>query len=160
MRPDHEETVLRNPALVARALWHVANSYTRVKADQPPLLHHLALAGGMLLNRSTADRIGRMKFDSGMLKAIADRPEMVAGLQARVEEHLPYVLRAVQLGASTRLLVMEPGLRCRALGADLPREIRAMNGEARLVLAAGKRLGAWFAVDDLPVVAGRLGVAF
>jgi hypothetical protein len=35
-----------------------------------------------------------------------------------------------------------------------------MNGEARLVLAAGKRLGAWFAADDLPVVTGRLGVAF
>ncbi len=160
MRPDHEETVLRNPALIARALWHVANTYARAQADQPPLLHHLALAGGMLLNKSTADKIGRMKFDSGLLKAIADRPDMVAGLQARVRETLPYVLRGVQLGASTRLLVVEPGLRCRALGADLPKEIRAMNGEARLVLAAGKRLGAWFAADDLPVVCGRLGVTF
>lgn len=160
MRPDHEETVLRNPALGARALWHVANAYARAKADQPPSLHHLVLAGGMIFSRSTAERIGRMKFDSGLRKAIADRPEMVAGLQARVEEQLPYVLRAVQLGASTRMLSVEAGLLCRALGEDLPKEIRTMDGEARMMLAAGKRLGRWFAADALPVLAARLGVAF
>ena len=160
MRPDHEETILRNPALGVRAFWHVADAYARAKADQPPLLQHLVLAGGMIFNRSIAARIGRMNFESGLLKAIADRPEMVAGLQARVEEQLPYVLRAVQLGASTRMLAVETGLRCRALGAELPKEIRTMSGEASLALAAGKRLGRWFAADDLTVVAGRLGVSF
>ncbi len=160
MRPDHEETVLRNPALGARAMWHVANSYARMKADEPPLLQHLVLAGGMLFNRSTTARIGRMNFDSGFLKAIADRPEMVAGLQSRMEEQLPYVLRAVQLGASTRLIAVEERLRCRALGEDLPKEIKNMDGDARLILAAAKRLGRWFAADTLPVTAAQLGVVF
>lgn len=160
MRPDHEEIVLRNPALGARALWHVANSYARLSSDRPPLLHHLVLAGGLLFHRSTTERIGRMNFDSGLLKAIADRPEMVAGLQARVEEQLPYILRAVQLGAATRILALEDGLRCRAIGPDLPKEIKNVDGEPRRILAAAKRLGSWFAADDLPVVASRLGVTF
>lgn len=163
MREDHEEIVLRNPALGARAFWHLARSFADRAEGRAPDLPHFALAAGMLFHRGTVDKIKSMKFESGILKAVADRPDIVAGLQARIEAGLDDALVALQVGTATGILTREGGAGLpsfRAAGTDLPKEIRQAEGHVTAIFAAAKRLGVWFGADSLVTLQSRLGVRF
>jgi hypothetical protein len=50
-----------------------------------------------------------MNFDSGLLKAIVERPDLLAGLQERMEAHAGAALKALQVGVSASLLSREGG---------------------------------------------------
>lgn len=111
----------------------------------------------MLFHATTVEKIARMNFDSGLLKAIVEEPELVAGLQRRFEAALPVCLGALQVGVAANVLVREggPGLPTfRAIGTTLPPAIRDSN----YTNSSAKRLGAWLAADDLPTLQARLGV--
>lgn len=163
MREDHEELILRNPAFGACAMWHLARTFADNADGRSPTLVHMVLGTGMLFHAATVDKVSGMRFDSGLLKAIADVPELIAGIQTRVEAALPVSLSAIQLGVAARILDREggPGLPTfRSLGVDLPSAIRSRDAGAGATNAAARRLGAWFASEDLTTVQGRLGVKF
>ncbi|MFC3443912.1 three component ABC system middle component [Sphingobium rhizovicinum] len=157
MREDHEELVLRNPAFVSCALWYFARTFSDSREGRSPTLAHMVLATAMLLHERTVEKIARMQFESGLLKAVVEEPELFAGLQRRVEAALPVCLTALQVGVSTQLLMRDgdSGLPAfRAGGAALPIPIRQNNSTN----SAARRLGAWIAADDLPILQARLGV--
>ncbi len=163
MREDHEEIVLRNPALGARAFWHLARSFADRAEGRAPELPYFALAAGMLFHRSTVDKIKSMQFESGILKAVADRPDIVAGLQTRIECSINDTLLALQVGTSSGILLREGGVGLpsfRAAGIYLPKEVREAQGHVNAIFAAAKRLGAWFTADSLSTLQSRLGVRF
>jgi hypothetical protein len=163
MRPDYEESIIQNPALGTRAYWHLARMFAERGDGSPPILPHFILAGGMLFHESTVQQIKSMNFSSGILKAVADRPEITAGLQARVETTLRPALVALQVGTACGILLREggPGFPAfRAIGNDLPKGIREMDGQSADVLASAKRLGAWFSLEDLSTTQRRLRVVF
>lgn len=163
MREDHEELILRNPAFAAAALWHLARSFSDGADGRSPSLTHMVLGTSMLFHAASVEKIYAMRFDSGLLKAVSDVPELVAGIQVRFEAALQICLPALQLGVSSQILSREGGEGLptfRAIGTDLPKPIRsgdALTGRTNL---AAKRLGAWFAFEDLSIVRGRLGVRF
>lgn len=163
MRADHEEFVLRNAALSARACWSLSRSFADRSDGTPPCLIHFVIAGGLLFHRMTANKLCRMKFDSGLLKAVTDQPEIVADMQSRMENNLGNILAGLQLGSATGLLAREAtasGPSFRALGTLLPKEIREIEGPGNEILGAAKRLGCWFADDSLATIATRLRVEF
>lgn len=113
----------------------------------------------MLFHAGTVEKIARMNFDSGLLKAIVEEPELLAGLQRRMEAALPACLRALQVGVAAKLLEREGGSGLptfRALGATLPVAVRETNPTS----SCAKRLGVWLAADDLPTLQSRLGIKF
>lgn len=119
----------------------------------------MILSIAMLFHAGTVEKIARMNFDSGLLKAIVEEPELLAGLQRRVEAALPACLRALQVGVASKILEREGGLGLptfRALGTALPVAIRETNQTN----ASAKRLGMWLAADDLATLQSRLGVRF
>ena len=118
----------------------------------------------MLLHRSTVTKIHAMQFDSGMLKAIVERPDLIAGLQSRVEDHADSALKALQVGVASGLLLREGGEgfpRFRATGGgDLPPAIRELDAPVSQILGAAKRLGTWFAMDGFDTAQRQLNIEF
>lgn len=164
MKIDHEELLARNPALVASAFWHLAHRHAGSAKGEPPTLPVFIVSTALLLHRATVNKIHAMNFDSGMLKAVVERPDLLAGLQGRVEAHADTALRALQVGVASGLLNREGGEgfpRFRATsGNDLPQPIRDLDAPVSHVLGAAKRLGTWFAMDGFEAVQRQLNVEF
>lgn len=164
MRVDHEELLARNPALLASAFWHVAHRHAGKAQGAPPTLPVFIVSAALLLHRATVTKIHAMQFDSGMLKAVVERPDLIAGLQGRVEDHTDTALKALQVGVASGLLLREGGEgfpRFRATGGgDLPPPIRELDAPVSHVLGAAKRLGTWFAMDGFDTVQHQLNIEF
>ncbi len=164
MKIDHEELLARNPALVASAFWHVAHRYAGAAQGEPPILPVFIVSAAMLLHRATVTKIRAMQFDSGILKAVVEEPDLLAGLQGRIEAHADTSLKALQAGVASGLLVREGGdgfPRFRATGGnDLPPAIRDLDPPVSYVLNAAKRLGTWFAMDGFDAARRQLNIEF
>lgn len=163
VRIDHEELILRNPALGACAFWHLSRKYAEGSAGSSPTLPHFVLAAGLLFHRSTVEKLRRMQFDSGILRAVVERPEIIAGLQGRIEQCAPPALLALHVGAATGIFCREGGdgfPSFRALGHDLPKPVRDGDAIVMDTFGAARRLGAWFAMDDLLSLTRQLSVEF
>lgn len=161
MRRNHEEVVLRNPAFAACALWHVARSFADKRSGTPrsPSLAHLSLSTAMLFHEATVTKIHRMNLESGLLKAIIEQPELVAGLQRRLERSFPTCIKALQLAVSAEIMARVTGSGLplfSAIGSTLPPAIRQSNPTN----SAAKRLGIWLAMEDLEIIGAKLGVRF
>ncbi|RWE15205.1 MAG: hypothetical protein EOS61_10435 [Mesorhizobium sp.] len=164
MKIDHEELLARNPALVASAFWHVAHRHAGAAQGEPPILPVFFVSAAMLLHRATVTKIRAMQFDSGIMKAVVEAPDLLAGLQGRVESHADTTLSALQVGVASGLLVREGGdgfPRFRATGGnDLPSAIRDLDPPVSHVLSAAKRLGTWFAMDGFEAARRHLNIEF
>ena len=164
MKIDHEELLARNPALMASAFWHVAQRHAGKAHGAPPILPIFVVSAALFLHRATVDKVHGMNFDSGFLKAVVERPDLLAGLQRRVEAHADTALKALQVGVASGLLIREGGEgfpRFRAMsGADLPQAIRDLDPPVSHVLSAAKRLGTWFAMDGFEAAQRQLNIEF
>lgn len=163
MRADHEEVLLRNPALGACAFWHLSRMFSEYGSGRAPELPYFLIAAGMIFHLGTLEKVRRMQFDSGILKAVSDRPDIVAGLQGRIEEYSLLALKALQVGTAAGILQREGGQgfpSFRATGADLPKPIR--DGEASVpdIFSCAKRLGAWFAAEKITLLQKQLNIEF
>jgi hypothetical protein len=162
VRDDHEERLAHNPALLGRCFWYLARKYGETAKGRAPSLPIFVVSAGLLFHRDTIDKIHRMNFDSRFLKVIAERPDLLGGLQSRVENAFGSSLSALQLGVAARLFEREGGKgfpTFRALGgADLPVALRdTSSGE---MMSAAKRLGVWFALEPFEVIQRQLVIEF
>lgn len=164
MRDNHEELLARNPALLARLYWHLARKYSETAIGASPTLPVFLVSTGLLIHNETVDKIHRMNFDSGLLKVVVERPDLIGGLQARIEANSPAALLGLQLAVSASLLQRDGGEGLptfRAIGgADLPLGLREVNSPLAPMIAAAKRLGAWFATEPLEIIQRQLTVEF
>ncbi|ANM27607.1 MULTISPECIES: three component ABC system middle component [unclassified Rhizobium] len=163
MREDHEESILRNPAYLACLLWNLARSFSDNGSGRSPNLTHMVIGTSMLFHAASVEKIRAMKFDSGLLKALSDVPELVAGGQTRLEAALPTCLQALQLGVAAGIIRRESGdglPTFLALRTNLPKALRDAEAATGPGISAARRLGAWFAREDLAIVRGRMGVRF
>ena len=163
MRSDHEEIILRNPALGACAFWHLAAKYAEHSDGEATVLPHFLIGSGMIFHRTTIEKIRQMWFDSGVLKAVAEEPIILAGLQGRVGQYHLAALKALQLGVSSGLLLRDGGYgfpAFRAVGGDLPKALREAQVDCADIFAGAKRLGAWFAMEPIEVLSRQLNIEF
>jgi hypothetical protein len=163
VRDDHEELLARNPALLGRCFWHLARKYGDTAEGKAPGLPVFLVSAGLLFHRETVDKVHRMNFDSRFLKVVAERPDLLGGLQSRVEAAFGASLTALQLAVAAELLQRDGGRgfpTFRALGgADLPGALRDPSSAGEMI-AAAKRLGAWFALDPFEVIQRQLVLEF
>jgi hypothetical protein len=163
VRTDHEELLLRNPALGASAFWHLSRAFSDSSSGRAPDLPYFFIASAMIFHHSTVEKVRRMQFDSGILKAVYERPDIVAGLQARMEQYSLAALKALQVGATSGILQREGGEgfpTFRACGPNLPKAVR--HGEASVpdIFNCAKRLGTWFAAEGFEKLRGQLNIEF
>jgi hypothetical protein len=164
MRLDHEELILRNACLQATAFWQFSRAYAlRRAAGDAPQLPYFPVAAALLLHKATVEKIRNMWFDSGLAKAISDRPEILAGLQGRVEANAARAFDALQVGCASGILMHEGGSgfpAFRAEGTDLPKALRDAPDSVSGIYAGARRLGTWFADEGLSSVYARLNLRF
>ncbi|MDC7682190.1 DUF6521 family protein [Asticcacaulis sp. BYS171W] len=164
MQGNHEELLAKNPILLARLFWHVARKFSETSGGKSPSLPVFLLSGGLLLHRETVEKVHRMNFDSRFVKMVVERPDLIVGLQGRVEMNSRFALMGVQLGVNVALLQRDGGLgfpTFRAIGGvDLPAELRSQEVSSAALIGAAKRLGAWFALEELDSVQRQLIVEF
>ncbi|MET4257543.1 hypothetical protein ABIC09_002484 [Bradyrhizobium sp. S3.12.5] len=163
MRDDHEELLARNPALLSRCFWHLARRFGETAAGKSPGLPIFVVGAGLLFHQDTVEKIHRMNFDSRFLKMIAERPDLLGGLQSRIEQAYVASLKALQLGVAAGIFQRDGGggfPTFRALGGgDLPPPLRNPSGSSDMI-AAARRLGAWFALEPFEVIQRQLGIEF
>lgn len=163
LRSDHEELLLRNPALGACVSWHLARSFAEARAGEAPELPYFLIGAAMVFHRPTVEKVHAMRFDSGLVKAVAEQPDVVAGLQARMENNAKSALMALQVGCATRILEREGGEGLpafRARGSDLPFKVRHGEGGVPRMFNCAKRLGRWFGVERIDALQQQLRIEF
>jgi hypothetical protein len=108
MRDDFEQKVLQNPALGATVLWQFARDYSDCVTDgSAPHLKSFVLVYSMLFHAKTVRQIKKMRFESGLIKALNDDPEIAVDLQIRVQSFALAALNALNVACATGLLVRE-----------------------------------------------------
>jgi hypothetical protein len=84
-------------------------------------------------------------------------PDMLFGLQRRLDESALPALSGLQVGTSAGILARVDGDRFvgfTAVGTLLPKEIRSAPEPITRLFASARRLGAWFAAEDpAPLIA-------
>jgi Family of unknown function (DUF6521) len=151
MQYDHEERILRNPALTARVFWHLARSYGEHGERRPPELPQFLFGAAMVFNEATVERTHRMRFDTGLEKAVSECPDMLFGLQARLADTALPALKGLQVGSAAGILMRVEGSRFpgfAAAGTQLPASLRDGAAPVSRLFACARRLGAWFAIED------------
>lgn len=162
MRVNHEEILAHNPVLLARCFWHLSHHFGSAANGRAPSLPLFVIAAAILFHAESVEKIHRMNFDSGLLKVVMERPDLLAGLQRRLEAALQPALHALQLAVSSDLLKREGGdglPTFRAIGSNLPSALRDPPHLGEIASAA-KRLGTWFAGESLVVIQRQLAVEF
>lgn len=162
MRVDHEEVLARNPILLARCFWHLAQHYGATADGRAPPLPLFVIAAAMLFHAESVEKIRRMQFDSGLLKVVTERPDLLAGLQRRLEASFEPSVIALQVAVSADLLKREGGEgfpTFRAEGSNLPIPLRDQPHQGAMT-AAAKRLGTWFAGEPVAVIQRQLALEF
>jgi hypothetical protein len=164
MSTSLEHDLVQNAALGATALWSFARGYTeRAEGREGPELPACMIVLPMVYHRRTATTVHRMRADSGLLKALHDDPELIAGLQRRLEALATRSLQALNVAVSSSLLEWDratPWPRVMPKRKTLPPELQASQGDVGAILSAAKRLGWWFAAEDVASIYLRLGVKF
>jgi hypothetical protein len=159
-----ERELIHNPVLGATALWSFCSEYVSTsEQDDRPSLPVVMLVLPIVLHRRSMLTIRRMKKKSGLLKAVTEHPELTVGLQERLELFADLTLTSLLLACSTPLLTRERDREWPAysLGRKtLPEEIRPVADDMTGMVSASRRLGAWYAPIEAPVICHLLQVNF
>ena len=151
MEHDHEDRILRNPALTARLFWHLARTYGERGEGRPPELPQFLFGAAMIFHEATVEQTYRMRFDTGLERAVGLCPDMLVGLQTRLDENALPALKGLQVASAARILTRVEGSRFLAFaaaGTQLPPNLRDAAEPVSKLFACARRLGAWFATED------------
>jgi Family of unknown function (DUF6521) len=167
MRLDFEQRILRNPALGALLLWELSRSFQEYEPNNAgPSLPVIVVSAGMLLHRPTVLTIKGMQLVKGigLARAIASEPEIVAGLQQRVEAAFAFSMDSLGLATASGLVVaIERQGRFPTYQATRQKLSPRLEAASRPIvpqLSASRRLGAWFAADQFAVSCAHLQLRF
>ena len=89
--------------------WHLARSFAEASSGEAPELPYFLIGAAMIFHRPTVEKIHAMRFDSGLVKAVSEQPDVVAGLQSRMENNAKSALMALQVGCAAKILERDGG---------------------------------------------------
>lgn len=159
-----ERTIVQNPAFGATAIWQFARAYFDTRGQTlGPQLPVTLLVLPMVMHRRTAMAIHRMNSESGLARALLVERELPVGLQRRLEGYVDLSFAAIDLGIASTLLEIDPD---RPWPRYVPQPKKVPGGsvgnsdDVRMILNASKRLGWWFANEELLTLCSLLNVRF
>lgn len=164
MRADFEQSILQNPALGALCIWQFCLSQHEKSGHscQQTILE-LLLVLPMVFHKSTAQAIHNMNFNSGLLKALSEAPDIPIGLSERVRALHGVSLQSINLAVAAKLISRVPDTivpEFTPKRRGMPDRVDTSDPEVKAMLGAARRLGAWFHRDTLPIICNLLQVKF
>jgi hypothetical protein len=165
VKTSFELEVIQNTAIGAAALWQFSEYFQRSSTTgAAPDLARLMLVLPLAFHRRSAECIATKQFKSGLLKILYDAPELVVGLQARMQAMYRRTLRSLSLASSVGLIertTPEGSLpHYAALRRELPHGLKPTHGDVKMVLSCSRRLGTWLSGHDLAFVCVQLHIRF
>lgn len=165
MKRDFELEIIQNTAIGAASLWRFAETFRKASpTGKAPDLACLMIVLPLAFHHYSAEAIASRQFRSGLLKVLYDAPEIVVGLQARMQSMHRRTLRSLSLASSAGLLqrVGIPGHLpiYLPLRRTLPPELTPIHDDVRTILSCCRRLGTWLSVHDLAFICTQLHIRF
>ena len=165
MRTHFELEVIQNTAVGAAALWQFTLTFeSSSQTGDSPDLARMMIVLPLVFHHRSVRSLHSKQFKSGLLKALYDSPELILGLQARMEAMYHRTLRSLSLASSTglleRLSATEALPRYTACRKTLPPELKPTHDEVRMILNASKRLGNWLSAHELPFICAQLHLRY
>lgn len=161
---EFEEGLVQNIGVGAHLLFEFALAYFNATDQREgPDLPTSLLVLPMVFNERTTAVLKRKKRQSGLLSALVDGPEIPAGLQARVESLAGTSLRALNVCVGAKLCTIDrdvPWPRYIPTRKTTPSGLTPADDDVKAMVAASKRLGWWFAEEDLLTLCRLLHVRF
>jgi len=116
----------------------------------------------MVFHRKAARSIYGMRFDSGLLKALADAPDILINLPERVQSLSRQSLASLGIASASGLVKRipdDPFPRFLAK-SSFPPSLKSSHVDTDQILKASRRLGYWFAMEDFTTICNLLQVSF
>jgi hypothetical protein len=165
MKPQFEVEVVHSTAVGSVALWQFSKNFQETSPDgQGPDLPRLMLVLPLVFHQKSLLTIQGKQHKSGLLKVLYDAPELVVGLQQRMEAMHRRTLRSLSLACASSLLerrgdstLLPRFASCRK---TLPRDLNPTHEDVRMMLSASRRLGTWLSAHDLTFICTQLHVRF
>ena len=158
-----EQEVIHNPVLGSLALWQFCREYAEQGSEGGAPLPKMMLVLPVVFNRRSMCCIRRMQKKSGLLKALAEHPDLVLSLQERVEWFSDLTFSSLRLACLASLIHVDrtqewPAYACKR--KTIPIELEPVANDVKGIVAAAKRLGAWFSKEDIASLCRLLKVNF
>ncbi|OMF08728.1 hypothetical protein BK131_25635 [Paenibacillus amylolyticus] len=158
MKVLNEYEVVQNPALGALLLYTFVSEYFMTK-DEGPTLPHLMLVLPILLNKDFVEKIYKRNKKGGLYNALNDDMTLFIGVQNRMQSMSDLTFRSINLCLSANVVVLvKDKYKFLPLRNKVP--YYKHNEDIHKMLAAAKRLGYWFATNELNQLCALLKVRF
>jgi hypothetical protein len=161
-----ERRVAQNTAIETWALWSCAVRFDQAVGPERGLeLPFCFLVLPMVLHASTAKAISGLQMTEGSFyRALTQNRTIMLGLQSRVRSLADDTLHALNLAFPARLLRLDKAEQISVFPGrkTLPPPLTAaqMSEDVTQIIGASRRLGYWFATNELSVVCSLLKVRF
>lgn len=158
-----EHVVIQNPVLGASALWSFCKEYVEYGGEAGASLPKVMLVLPIVLHKQSAQYIRRIQRKSGLIKALAEHPDLVLNLQERLERFSTLTLTSLELACLSSLLVVD---RTREWPLYLPQRktmptaLLPVADDVKAIISASKRLGAWFSQVEVASLSKLLQVQY
>ncbi|WP_341282082.1 three component ABC system middle component [Paenibacillus sp. FSL H8-0537] len=156
----HEFDAVQNQALGALLLWTFVAEYFKVKGEnEGPTLPHMMLVLPILFNQDFVENIYKRNFKGGLYNALNEDMSLFAGVQNRMQAMSDLTLRSINFCCSARIVLID-----KESYEFIPVRSKIQNFKhnesIHKMLAAAKRLGHWFAINELNQICALLKVRF
>jgi hypothetical protein len=156
----HEYDVVQNSVLGALLLWAFVSEYYKTKGEsEGPKFQHMMIVLPILFNRSFVETIYRKNFKGGLYNALNEDMALFIGLQNRMEAMSVLTFRSINVCSCAKNILLDKD-RYEFIPVRSKIQDFKDNESIHKMLAAARRLGYWFATNDLNQLCGLLKVRF
>jgi len=155
-----EFDAVQNPALGSLLLWAFVAEYFRTKGEnEGPSFPHMMLVLPILFNKNFVETIYRKNFNGGLYNALNEDMSLFVGVQNRMQAMSSLTFRSINVCCSAKIVLLDKE-RYEFIPLRKKSQEYKDNESIHKMLAAARRLGHWFATNDLNQLCGLLKVRF
>ena len=156
-----EQKIVQNAALAAEALWHAVNeAYETVGRTSGVSLPLAFVVLPLAFHERSARNLATKTQPGALYKALADDPEIIVGLQKRMESMANRTLEGLSIAFGSELLLLDPDHERHLIPGRKTPPVTHVTEDVKLVLGAGKRVGQALAEMTIVQLAAHLNIRF
>jgi hypothetical protein len=160
MKMLNEYDAVQNPALGALLLWTFVAEYYKSKGEnEGPILPHIMLVLPILFNQDFVENIYNRRLNGGLYNALNDEMTLFVGVQNRMQAMSNLTFRSINVCCSAKIVFLDKE-RYEFIPVRSKIPDYKHNESIHKMLAAAKRLGFWFATNELNQLCALLKVRF
>ncbi|HEX3104347.1 MAG TPA: three component ABC system middle component [Terriglobales bacterium] len=156
-----EQRVTQNTGLAAEAIWQAVHEAYDGKGRTEGLPFPLSfLVLPLTFHSQTATTLAAKSQPAALYKAIGENREITVGLQARMQAMADRTMKALSIAFHSGLLLLDQDPERHLIPGRKTQPVTHSTEEARMVLAAARRVGQAFAEMSIVQISAHLNIRF